>query len=82
MQTGNTKTIFQVKEEIYSIVSKLHCVNDCIVEFNDNLNANKIVVTINDTTVLKELKDLLSRYTKYGYKIVIRESPKSPFVFY
>ena len=80
--TGNTQqtTIHQVKEEVISIVSKLNCVKDCFIEFDEQLNINKIVIIISDFEYDPLLRVLLRKFINNGIRIVFREQkPLFPF---
>ena len=80
--TGNTQqtTIHQVKEEVISIVSKLNCVKDCFIEFDEQLHINKIVIIISDFEYDPLLRVLLKKFINSKFRIVFREQkPLFPF---
>ena len=79
MMTGNTKTILEVKKEISLLLSEVHYVSNCVVEFDSKLQVNKIVIIINDESIEKSLIKILLKFSKYGYRIVIRKNPDFTF---
>ena len=82
--TGNTQTPTrqQIKEELVIVLSGLHYVQDCFIEFDKNLNKDKIVIMLLDFEYDSNLRILLKKFYNCGHRIVFRQTPQIfPFNF-
>lgn len=75
-------TIQQVKEQISTLLTEISYINDCFIEYDNELKTDKIVITLNDWYNEKDLRHLLESFKSSAYRIVFRKAPKIlPFDF-